>query len=236
MNVRPRWISDRLFPTPLRISSWLPDKVMLLNFSHHRFPGYSVLAFPYGIDVNPKDGSVWYAKLYANKIGRMDPRTLEVTEYDTPMSGPRRPRFDGDGIFWIPAFDEGGLMRFDPATAKFETYRIPGVAPGEYETPYALNVHRPTGEVRLSANNSDRIIRFSPATKTFRSYPSPTRVTFLRDFSFTRDGRVSSSRSNLPAYATEGAVPAYICVDPGGGDRDRALLVAATQAAVKGAK
>jgi virginiamycin B lyase len=219
-----RWLSDMLFPTLLRISSWLPDHSLLLDFSHHRFLGYSVLAFPYGIDVNPKDGSIWYAKLYANRIGRVDPETLQIREYDTPMSGPRRPRFDRDGIFWIPAFDEGGLMRFDPATGKFETYRIPGVAAGEYETPYALSVYRPTGEVWMAANNSDRVIRFSPATKTFQSYPSPTRVTVLRDFSFTKDGRVCSSQSNLPAYAIEGALPSYLCIDPTGGERDRALL------------
>lgn len=37
--------------------------------------------------------------------GRIDPRTLEVREYDTPLQRPRRPRFDKDSIFWIPAFD-----------------------------------------------------------------------------------------------------------------------------------
>jgi virginiamycin B lyase len=226
-----RWISDMLFPTLLRISSWFPDKVLLLDFSHHRFLGYSVLAFPYGIDVNPKDGSIWYAKLYANRIGRIDPKTLQVTEYQTPLSGPRRPRFDADGIFWIPSFDEGGLMRFDPATAKFRSWKVPGVAPGEYETPYALNVYRPTGDIWMAANNSDRVIRFTPATETFMSYPSPTRVTVFRDFSFTSDGRVCSSQSNLPAYAIEGGVPSYLCIDPTGGERDRAALAAAAAAA-----
>ena len=222
-----RWVSDMLFPTLLRISSWFPDQVLLLNFSHHRFLGYDVLAFPYGIDVNPKDGSVWYAKLYANRIGRIDPKTLAITEYETPLEGPRRPRFDQDGIFWIPSFDEGALMRFDPATAQFESFKVPGVAEGEYETPYALNVYRPTGDVWMAANNSDRVLRFSPATKTFLSYPSPTRVTFLRDFAFTKDGRVCTSQSNLPAYAIEGAVPSYLCIDPAGGERDRAALASA---------
>jgi streptogramin lyase len=183
-----------------------------------------VLAFPYGIDVNPVDGSIWYAKLYANKIGRLDPKTLEVTEYDTPMRGPRRPRFDADGIFWIPSFDEGGLMRFDPKTAEFKTYKIPGVAAGEYETPYALNVWKPTGEVWMAANNSDRVIRFTPKTEIFTSFPSPTRVTVLRDFAFTKDGKVCSSQSNLPAYAIEGGIPTYICIDPTGGDKDRAAV------------
>jgi streptogramin lyase/cytochrome c5 len=219
-----RWVSDMLFPTLLRISSWWPDSAFLLNFSHARFLGFEVMAFPYGIDIHPKDGSVWYAKLYANKIGRVDPKTMQVQEFDTPLRGPRRPRFDADGILWIPAFDEGALMRFDPATAKFESYRIPGVAKDEYETPYALNVWRPTGEVWLAANNSDRVLRFSPKSKTFTSYPSPTRVTVLRDFSFTKDGRACSSQSNLPAYAIEDQRPSYLCIDAMGGERDRAAL------------
>lgn len=219
-----RWVSDMLFPTLLRISSWFPDSAFLLNFSHARFLGYEVMAFPYGIDIHPKDGSVWYAKLYAGKIGRVDPQTMQVQEFDTPLPGPRRPRFDAEGILWIPAFDAGALMRFDPSTASFESYRIPGVAGGEYETPYALNVWRPTGEVWLAANNSDRVLRFSPKTKTFTSYASPTRVTVLRDFSFTSDGRVCSSQSNLPAYAIEDQRPSYLCIDPTGGERDRAAL------------
>jgi len=72
-----RWVSDMLLPTLLRVSAWFPDNSLMLEFSHHRFLGYTVLAFPYGIDVHPRDGSIWYAKLYANKIGRVDPKTLE---------------------------------------------------------------------------------------------------------------------------------------------------------------
>ncbi|MFO1394558.1 MAG: carboxypeptidase regulatory-like domain-containing protein [Steroidobacteraceae bacterium] len=221
-----RWVTDMLFPTLLRISSWFPDHSYLLDFSHHRFLGYQVQAFPYGIDVNPKDGSIWYCKLYANRIGRIDPKTLVITEYETPLPGPRRGRFDANGVLWVPAFDVGALMRFDPATRQWKTWRIPGVAPGEYETPYALNVYRPTGEVWITPNNSDRVVRFDPKTETFLSYPSPTRVTVLRDVSFTRDGKACSSQSNLPSWAIEGGVPGYICIDPQGGARDRAALAA----------
>ncbi len=219
-----RWVSDMLLPTLLRISSWFPDKALLLDFSHHKFLSYNVLAFPYGIDVNPVDGSIWYAKLYANKIGRIDPKTMAITEFDTPMQGPRRPRFDAKGTLWIPSFDEGGLMKFDTVGNTFETWKIPGVAANEYETPYALNVERASGDVWITANNSDRVLRFTPASKTFQSYPSPTRVTVLRDMSFTRDGRVCSSSSNLPAYAIEDKVPSFICIDPVGADKDKALI------------
>ena len=219
-----RWTSEMLFPTLMRIGSWFPYQALHLNLSTHRFFGSSVLPFPYGIDVNPKDGSIWYAKLYASKIGRIDPKTLTVTEWDTPMLGPRRPRFDAGGILWIPAFDEGGLMRFDPIKQTFESFVIPSIGEGEYETPYALNVDRRSGDVWMSANNSDRVLRFSPSTRSFLSYPSPTRVTVLRDFSFTSDGAVCSSSSNLPSYAIEDHRPSFICIEPEGGARDRRVL------------
>jgi virginiamycin B lyase len=227
-----RWVSDLLFPTLVHLSSWFPQKNLALEFSHQKFFGHDILAFPYGIDVNPKDGSIWYAKLYASKIGRIDPGTLEVVEFDTPMKGPRRPRFDRNGVLWIPSFDEGGLMAFDTTRRTFESMKLPLLAAGEYEIPYALNVHPTTGDVWITANNSDRVIRYTPATKTFQSYPSPTRVTVLRDMSFTKDGRVCSSQSNLPAYGIEDGVPSFICIDPEGADKDRAALARTAAAPV----
>lgn len=219
-----RWVTDMLFPTLMRIGSWFPGEAVHLNLSTHRFFGTRILAFPYGIDVNPVDGSIWYAKLYASKIGRIDPVTLAVKEWDTPMQGPRRPRFDAAGKFWIPAFDEGGLMRFDPATERFATWRIPVVGRNEYETPYALNVDKRSGQVWMAANNSDRIIRFDPASQRFFTYPSPTRVTVLRDFSFTSDGQVCSSSSNMPAAAIEDGRANFVCIEPEGGAIDRKAL------------
>jgi len=211
-----RWLLDTCFGVVLKIAAWFPQQNLHLALSHHKWlnVGKGVLTQPYGIDVNPVDGSIWYAKLMTSQIGRIDPRTLEVTEYDTPMMGPRRPRFDRNGVLWIPAFDSGGLMSFDTRTRKFETWPLPRLASNEYEIPYALNVHPTTGDVWITANNSDRILRFTPSTKQFVSYPSPTRVTFLRDLEFTKDGKVCSSNANLPAYAHEDHVAAFICIEP----------------------
>lgn len=218
-----RWVTDMLFPSVLKLASWFPAKNLHLDLSHHKWLGYNVMAFPYGIDINPKDGSVWYAKLYASKIGRIDPQTLEITEYDTPMRGPRRPRFAPDGKLWIPAFDDGGLMSFDPSSKQFTARKLPVLAANEHEVPYALNVHPQTGEVWIAANNSDRMLRYFPKTDTFLAYPSPTRVTVLRDWVFTKDGRACSSTSNLPAYGMEDGLDSFICIDPVGGERDRAI-------------
>lgn len=211
-----RWVTDAFLPMILKIAALVPRGNLHIPLSHYKLTGEGryVLNMPYGIDVHPGDGSIWYAKLYANRIGRIDPQTLEISEWITPLDGPRRPRFGADGILWIPSFDESGLMRFDPATGAFDIHRLPVLAEGEYETPYALNVHPQTGDVWITSNLSDRVFRFDPATETFTSYPSPTRVTFLRDLVFAEDGAVCSSQSNLPAYAIEGGLPGFICIHP----------------------
>ncbi len=222
-----RRLTDLLIPAVVKLASWFPEHNLATELSPHRWAnlGRTIFNFPYGIDVNPVDGSIWYAKLYLNKIGRIDPQTLEVTEFDTPMQGPRRPRFDKDGTLWIPAFDDSALMRYEPVSGEFKTYQLPLLGPDEYEVPYALNIHPDTGDIWITSNMSDRWFRFVPATETFISYPSPTRVSWLRDWEFTSDGKACSSQSNLPSYAIEDGVPSFICVDAEGGNRDRQALL-----------
>jgi virginiamycin B lyase len=224
-----RQFSEYGLPTVFKLAAkFLPAKNIPVKLSPHQFMmGRAMYKLPYGIDVNPIDGSIWYAKLLANKIGRIDPKTLAIEEFDTPLSGPRRPRFDKNGILWIPAFDDSALMRFDPVSKKFENFKLPLLAANEYETPYALNVHPTTGEIWITSNMSDRVLRFNPVNKTFVAYPSPTRVTWLRDLVFTKDGEVCSSSSNLPAWGIEDGKDAFFCIDPLGGEKDRQALAAA---------
>jgi len=217
-NGTARWLSDQLTGMLLKITGFFPEKNHVLDLSHHKQDGIGAKAFnwPYGIDINPVDGGVWYAKLLGNKIGHIDPDTLEITEFDTPFKGPRRMRFDKNGILWIPSFDEGMLMRFDTKTEQFENIELPVLSENEYEVPYALNIHEHTGDVWIAANNSDRVLRYIPGEKRFISYPMPSRVVWFRDFEFTEDGQVCTSNSNLPAYAHEDGVPAFFCIDPNG--------------------
>jgi len=226
-------ITYALLPILVKLSTWSPVALDTYDAEHRKNGTYpegpyswleerSMVNLPYGIDIHPLDGSVWYAKLNSHQIGRIDPKTLEVKEWDTPLEGPRRHRFDSKGILWIPSFDENSLMRFDPNTETFKSYLLPNLAENEWEIPYALNIHPETDDIWITSNNSDRIFRFYQKTETFVSYPSPTRVTFLRDLVFTKDGKVCSSQSNLPAYAIEGGRPSFICLDPTGALKDRA--------------
>ncbi len=212
-----RWVSDAMLPSILKVASWFGKKDMHVALSHHQVTaeGRDVLNLPYGIDINPVDGMIWYSKLYAGIIGKVNPDTLEVTEFATPYPAPRRLRFAADGTLWIPSFDSGVLMKFDPATETFvKSYKLPVLAEGEYETPYAVAVEPKTQHVWIAANMSDRILRFDPKTETFKAYPSPTRVTFLRDFIFTKSGDVCTSNANLPSGAIEGGRGKFMCLTP----------------------
>lgn len=213
-----RWLTDALLPAILKVSAWVGKRDLYVHLSHHKLSGegHRIFNLPYGLDIDPVDGSVWYSKLYADRIGRVDPRTLEIEEFATPHGGPRRMRFAPDGTLWIPSFNEGVLMRFDPRARQFTgAFPLPTLNPGEFETPYALNVHPRTGDVWITGNLSDRMLRFVPSSGRFLEYPSPTRTMFARDVIFTGDGSVCTSNSNLPAAAIEGGRPKLLCIEPG---------------------
>jgi len=173
--------------------------------------------FPYGIDVSPTDGSVWYSRLWAGKIGRVDPKTLAVKEYDPPLSGPRRLRFDASGTLWIPAFGDGALVKLEPKTMKYTTYKLPRLSPDESEAPYALAVDPRRQDVWITSNMSDRLFRFLSKEGRFIAYRLPTRGTYTREFFFPPDGRVCSPASPLPAApdVIEGGMDTIVCVDLG---------------------
>lgn len=174
------------------------------------------ILMPYGIDIHPKDGSVWYTRLMANRIGKVDPKTLAVEEFQPPVIGPRRMRFSRDGTLWIPSFGTGELVALDTATMKYRNYRLPPLSAGEIEAPYAVNIHPQTQDVWITANMSDRLFRFLPKEERFISYPLPTRGIFLRDVIFLPDGSVCAASSMAAAaLAVEGGMEEIICLDPG---------------------
>jgi streptogramin lyase len=173
--------------------------------------------FPYGIDVSPLDGSVWYTRLWAKKIGRVDPETLAVVEFDPPLSGPRRLRFDASGMLWIPAFGDGTLVKLNTRTMAYTTYTMPRLSPGESEAPYAVAVDPRRQDVWMTANMSDRLFRFLPEQERFIAYPLPTRGTYTRELFFPADGRICSPASPLPALpdVIEGGMDTIVCLDLG---------------------
>lgn len=177
--------------------------------------GAACCAVPYGIDVHPIDGSIWYTKLFSDKIGRIDAATLAITEIDSPVEGPRRQRFDKAGNLWITGFSRGDVARLDTASMRSRRYALPLFAPGEVPSPYALAIHPATQEVWINDVNTDHVYRFIPGEERFVAYPMPLRGTYTRDFTFTKAGWACTANNPIPAAALEGQTPELICIEPG---------------------
>jgi virginiamycin B lyase len=172
------------------------------------------MPMPYGIDINPIDGSVWYSQLNFSHIGRIDPETLEVTSIPTPFVTPRRLRFDSKGNLWVPSYAEGTINRFDTKTMEWkESYGIP-VAPKGSEVPYAVFVDPKTDDVWITGTQSDSLIRFAPGSEQWTIYPLPTLVTYTRELDMDDQGDVWTSHSSGPAWHVEGGIPKVTRVDP----------------------
>ncbi|MCL6415319.1 hypothetical protein MIB92_06630 [Aestuariirhabdus sp. Z084] len=171
------------------------------------------LPLPYGIDVAP-DGTVWFARLHTDAIGKIDPVSGEVIMIPTPFKGPRRLRADSRGHLWIAAFPEGQIVEFDPETSVFTRYDMPTEPLGS-DTPYSLNVDRERDLVWVNGNASDSLLRFDINRKSWRVFPMPRRVTFTRDVEIAPDGSVFTTNSSFPSWHIEDGQPTLIHLQPG---------------------
>ena len=93
---------------------------------------------PYGIVVD-KTGRPWFDLFGTNKIGTVDPATLELREYPLPdeRSRPRRIAMTSDGMVWYVDYRRGFLGRLDPKSGAVKEWPNPS---GAQSLPYAMSV------------------------------------------------------------------------------------------------
>jgi streptogramin lyase len=174
------------------------------------------MPMPYGVDISPVDGSIWFSQLNMSHIGRIDPDTFELLSVPTPFISPRRLRFDSQGNLWVPSYAEGTINRFDTrAMAWKESLDIP-IEPLGSEVPYAVFVDQETDHVWITGTQSDTIIRYEPENDDWTFYPLPTLVTYTRELDMAADGTVWTSHSSSPAWHVEGGIPKVTRLDPDG--------------------
>lgn len=157
---------------------------------------------PYEIRVGP-DGRVWGSELLGNRIFGYDPASGSFTVQDLhdAASGPRRFDVDASGILWIPAYAANALLRFDPATQRFETFALP--LPDA--VPYVVRVDRGTGVLWIGTSAADALLSFDPRTRAFTVYPLPTNGALVRHLAI--DPR---THDVWAAYGASPGIPARI--------------------------
>jgi len=84
------------------------------------------------------EGMAWYASFGEQILGKVDTRTGKVSEYPIPRLKPNLPtgilalRFDKDENLWMGMQFQGGIVKFDRKTQKFQTWSLPPEINGDY--------------------------------------------------------------------------------------------------------
>jgi virginiamycin B lyase len=123
---------------------------------------------PYGITATPS-GEVYYASLAGNHIARINTNTGQATviEPPTPGQGARRVWADSTSRVWVSEWSSGNVSVYDPATQKWQSWKLPG------EKPRAYSLYVDDNDiVWLTDFTANAIVRFDPRTEEFERFPS----------------------------------------------------------------
>ncbi len=73
------------------------------------------------------NGDMWFAEALSGRIGVVDSKTFEITEFapDTPLAEPFALLFDKSGSLWIAEHIGPGITKFDPILETFDHVKAP---------------------------------------------------------------------------------------------------------------
>jgi len=117
------------------------------------------------------DGSIWWTGMFANVLGRFNPKTGEFKEYPakTPASGPHGLELDKEGNLWFTANSKGYIGKLDPKTGDVTEYKLPEDVRDPHTPLFA-----PNGMLFFTAQNSNYVGRLNPKTGEIKVVKTPT--------------------------------------------------------------
>jgi streptogramin lyase len=123
-------------------------------------------------------GLAWYASFGEQILGKLDPKTAKVTEYQIPLLKPKAPtgilgmRFDRDENLWMGMQFQGGIAKFDQKTETFQTWSLPPELNGDHVqvNQVSPDKHHVDGKVWLQDAGTYTVLRLDVATGTFEKF------------------------------------------------------------------
>ena len=135
------------------------------------------------------DGTVWFAEQGTNKLGKWDPKTQKITEYQATYppglegmlqgGSKHTSRVDLNGNVWSSGYP---LSKFDPKTEKFTDY------------PEARHSYSPCvdaeGNVWVTLSGESEFAKIDAKTGKLTKWPTPTPKSYPRRIEVDHDGMV----------------------------------------------
>ena len=152
--------------------------------------------------VEAADGSIWWAGQWGNMIGRIDPKTGEMTEYKLPEGAhPHTVLTDAQGRIWYTGNKNGTMGVLDPKTGEITEYKMPD---RRARDPHSA-IFDKDGVLWFTLQNSNMVGRLDPKTGDIKLVTAPTPGSRPYGIKIDADG--------VPWVACNGG-PCLLRVDP----------------------
>ena len=112
--------------------------------------------------VESPDGAIWWTGMWASLVGRLDPETGDMQEFQLPSSA--RPHSivpDTDGFIWYTGNSNGTIGRLNPANGSIKEY------PTRARDPHTAVFH-PNGNLYFTSQHSNMLGSLNPKTGEVR--------------------------------------------------------------------
>ena len=133
-------------------------------------------SFPFALTIDT-DGKIWYSASGVGKIGFIDPKNNQVTQFssDLPLQSPEALIFDNDGNLWIAEHTGLAITKFNPVLETFEEISVLD----EEALPYGMTFDR-YGNIWFAQHTVDSIGAYDPDNNDLIEVPVPTETSFVQ--------------------------------------------------------
>ena len=132
-------------------------------------------------------GNVWFAEALAGKIGVVDSKTFEITEFspEPPLDEPFALLFDKSGSLWISEHTGPGIAKFDPILETFEHVK----ATNPEALPFGMSIDK-YDNIWFGQHITDELAVYDPYNDQLIEIPIPTPESFTQFTAADNDGNI----------------------------------------------
>ena len=175
-------------PISLKVDSdnniWIAvvDRDMLLTYNQDSKEFEEFLKLPTEI-AGPSalllddNGDMWFAESLSGKIGIVDSKTFEITEFapDIPLAEPFALLLDKSGSLWISEHTGPGIAKFDPILETFERIK----APNPESLPFGMAIDK-YDNIWFGQHITDELAVYDPYNDQLIEVSIPTPESFTQ--------------------------------------------------------
>ena len=150
-------------------------------------------ALPHSITPD-RDGNIWYTGNGNGTVGKLDPKTGNITEYKMPDPAAKDPHtavFDDKGRMFFTLQAANMIGRLLPSTGEIKLV----TSPRKNSRPYGIKVAT-DGSLWVSCNGSNCLLKVDPESMAVREYDLPQK-TSVRRLDIAADGMIWYVNSSL---------------------------------------